>query len=433
MGRSAVLGVRIVIRMVKYAFILVYKMGGVWLKLQLTPGIERLFYIQFMQIKGWAKMQTRPIQRRKHKTPWALLFVMLTTIIGVLVLGTLVGAYVVYSTYWVPMDVTVAGVPVGGKTISSAEDTLIKNNPRQNVLLTDGDRSWAMALSDLGIAVDVESTIEAAQKSAMGSDVQPRYWVDLNQTQQGLVGLREMVNIPAVPGNSPQMGRAMEIPVLLDRLRVNLTQELADGVIELPMIEVEPPPLESINRSDTARSTHIVEAGQELALIARMYGVSVDDIVNVNDLADPNVLAIGQQLTIPADGLYLPAAGEAPPAPIQSGKAIVVSTGDQRIYAYENGELVHSHLVSTGLPETPTVLGDYNIYVKYEATDMRGEDYYLPDVPYTMYFYQGYGIHGTYWHNSFGRPMSHGCVNLPTPEAQWFFNWAEVGTLVRVI
>ena len=64
---------------------------------------------------------------------------------------------------------------------------------------------------------------------------------------------------------------------------------------------------------------------------------------------------------------------------------------------------------------------------------MSGPDYFLPAVPFTMYFYQGYGIHGTYWHNAFGRPMSHGCVNLPTPEAEWFFNWADVGTPVRVI
>ena len=73
------------------------------------------------------------------------------------------------------------------------------------------------------------------------------------------------------------------------------------------------------------------------------------------------------------------------------------------------------------------------MYVKYIEDDMSGPDYFLPQVPYTMYFFQGYGIHGTYWHNSFGRPMSHGCVNLPVSEAQWFFNWAEVGTPVRVI
>jgi lipoprotein-anchoring transpeptidase ErfK/SrfK len=50
-----------------------------------------------------------------------------------------------------------------------------------------------------------------------------------------------------------------------------------------------------------------------------------------------------------------------------------------------------------------------------------------------MYFYQGYAIHGTYWHNAFGRQMSHGCVNLPVDESQWFFNFASVGTPVRVV
>jgi lipoprotein-anchoring transpeptidase ErfK/SrfK len=47
-----------------------------------------------------------------------------------------------------------------------------------------------------------------------------------------------------------------------------------------------------------------------------------------------------------------------------------------------------------------------------------------------MYFYGGYAIHGAYWHNNFGTPMSHGCVNLSLPDARWFFNWASVGTKV---
>jgi lipoprotein-anchoring transpeptidase ErfK/SrfK len=80
----------------------------------------------------------------------------------------------------------------------------------------------------------------------------------------------------------------------------------------------------------------------------------------------------------------------------------------------------------------PTPVGRYRIYVKYVSTLMRGPGYYLPNVPYTMYFYGGYGLHGTYWHNNFGRPMSHGCVNLPTAEAKWFFDWAPVGTPVIV-
>ncbi|MGH2524849.1 MAG: L,D-transpeptidase, partial [Anaerolineales bacterium] len=74
----------------------------------------------------------------------------------------------------------------------------------------------------------------------------------------------------------------------------------------------------------------------------------------------------------------------------------------------------------------------YRIYVKYVAADMAGPGYYLPSVPYVMYFYLGYGLHGTYWHNNFGRPMSHGCVNLQTDQAGWLFNWASVGTPVNV-
>jgi lipoprotein-anchoring transpeptidase ErfK/SrfK len=63
---------------------------------------------------------------------------------------------------------------------------------------------------------------------------------------------------------------------------------------------------------------------------------------------------------------------------------------------------------------------------------MTGPGYYLPNVPYTMYFYGGYGLHGTYWHNNFGTPMSHGCVNLSTADSGWLFDWASVGTVVNV-
>jgi lipoprotein-anchoring transpeptidase ErfK/SrfK len=115
------------------------------------------------------------------------------------------------------------------------------------------------------------------------------------------------------------------------------------------------------------------------------------------------------------------------------GKSILVVLSQQMIYAFDNGVMVYAALASTGLPQTPTVLGDYAVYIKYEYADMYGADYYLHDVPYVMYFYQGYGIHGTYWHSNFGTPMSHGCVNLPPSEAAWFFQFAEIGTPVRVV
>ncbi len=104
----------------------------------------------------------------------------------------------------------------------------------------------------------------------------------------------------------------------------------------------------------------------------------------------------------------------------------------QRLYAYQGDTLVKKFVVSTGTWRTPTVTGRYRVYVKYRYTDMAGPGYYLPDVPYTMYFYKGYGIHGTYWHNNFGTPMSHGCVNLRTSDARWAYNWAIVGTVVNI-
>ncbi|MHB8136224.1 MAG: L,D-transpeptidase family protein [Anaerolineaceae bacterium] len=115
-----------------------------------------------------------------------------------------------------------------------------------------------------------------------------------------------------------------------------------------------------------------------------------------------------------------------------SGHWIDVNLSEQRLYAYDGDTLVSSFLVSTGTSAHPTVTGTYAVYVKYVYTDMRGPGYYLPDVPYTMYFYQGYGIHGTYWHDNFGTPMSHGCVNMRTSEAEWVFNFSKVGTPVIV-
>ncbi len=111
---------------------------------------------------------------------------------------------------------------------------------------------------------------------------------------------------------------------------------------------------------------------------------------------------------------------------------IDVNLSQQMVYAYEGNTVVNSFLVSTGTWEYPTVTGQYHIYVKYRYTDMAGPGYYLPNVPYTMYFYNGYGLHGTYWHHNFGTPMSHGCVNLSIPDSEWMFNWASVGTLVNV-
>jgi lipoprotein-anchoring transpeptidase ErfK/SrfK len=117
---------------------------------------------------------------------------------------------------------------------------------------------------------------------------------------------------------------------------------------------------------------------------------------------------------------------------IDEPRWIDVDLSEQTLTAYENGVPVHTTLVSTGLPQTPTPTGQFRIWIKFRYDDMAGDGYYIEDVPYVMYFYRGYGLHGVTWHGNFGHPMSHGCVNLPTDEAGWLFNWADVGTLVNI-
>ena len=120
---------------------------------------------------------------------------------------------------------------------------------------------------------------------------------------------------------------------------------------------------------------------------------------------------------------------------------IVISISAQMMWAYEGGALVNSSYVSTGtaeVPETTTPIGWHSILTKIDIQDMEGtisgEDYFVEDVPYVMYFDNlGNALHGTYWHSNFGAPMSHGCINLPMDVAAWMYEWAPVGTAVSVI
>jgi lipoprotein-anchoring transpeptidase ErfK/SrfK len=115
---------------------------------------------------------------------------------------------------------------------------------------------------------------------------------------------------------------------------------------------------------------------------------------------------------------------------------IDVSLSTQSLVAYEGDTPVFETLVSSGLANHPTVTGQFRIWLRFPAQTMDGTrlgyDYYLEDVPYVQYFFEDYALHGTYWHSNFGRPMSHGCVNLSTPDAEWLYNFADYGTVVTV-
>ncbi len=111
---------------------------------------------------------------------------------------------------------------------------------------------------------------------------------------------------------------------------------------------------------------------------------------------------------------------------------IEVNLAKQRLFAWEGKKQVHAVVVSTGKASTPTVTGIFAIQDKQRSMTLEGDDYVVPDVPSVMFFSGGYAIHGAYWHNKFGTPVSHGCVNVAIDHAEWLFNWADVGTPVVV-
>ncbi len=196
----------------------------------------------------------------------------------------------------------------------------------------------------------------------------------------------------------------------------------------------------------TVGSVYTVVPGDTLATIAGRFGTTLSDLMRANGLYNPNFIYAGQRLNVP--GRRVPFAPQPPTAPAQppargkpayaptAGKWIDIDISAQTITAYQGSAPLKSVLVSTGVAWHPTPIGHYAVYMKIAAQTMSGgygaEAYYLPGVPWVMYFTGAYALHGTYWHHNFGTPMSHGCVNLTVADAKWFYAWAEIGTPVIV-
>lgn len=133
-------------------------------------------------------------------------------------------------------------------------------------------------------------------------------------------------------------------------------------------------------------------------------------------------------------------------------KWLEVSVGQNRLWAYQGNELIHTTLVSTGLAPNHTERGVFHIWMKFEKQTMSGFEnntgevvglgdtpvpgatrWEVKDVPNVMYVNtDAEALHGAYWHNNFGRAMSHGCINLPLDVAAWMYGWAPIGTMVWV-
>ena len=121
---------------------------------------------------------------------------------------------------------------------------------------------------------------------------------------------------------------------------------------------------------------------------------------------------------------------------------IEVSLEKQMLYLYEGTTITSAYRVSTGKPGSSTrksmatrkgVYRMYKLYKTYPMSGREGDGYWwCPDVPYVMFFHGELAIHGAYWHNDFGKPISHGCVNMMPNDAGDLYHWCKVGTVVWV-
>ena len=109
---------------------------------------------------------------------------------------------------------------------------------------------------------------------------------------------------------------------------------------------------------------------------------------------------------------------------------IHISLGQQTLVAYQGDTPVFATLVSSGKEGYAPPLGTFPIYGKHLSVTMNATDaidgfYEVEEVPWTMYYWESYALHGAYWHDDFGKPKSHGCTNLAPPDARWLFHWTS--------
>jgi len=205
----------------------------------------------------------------------------------------------------------------------------------------------------------------------------------------------------------------------------------------------------------------VAAPGDTLFTIAMTHGTTVQAIARANGIGPAGFIRVGRRLVVPGATRGIGAgakggddaagggdtAGDGEPASGEQGepessagiaasldgeRRIVIDLSDQTVSALAGGRLVNRFIASTGSAWTPTPVGAFAVYARLDRQRMTGPGYDLPNVPFVQYFTGSYAIHGAYWHQSFGVPVSHGCVNLQPGDAAWLYDWADYGTPVIV-
>ena len=180
---------------------------------------------------------------------------------------------------------------------------------------------------------------------------------------------------------------------------------------------------------------YTVQPGDTLLKVGWKLGMPYWRIINANPGINPDALIAGQELTIPSKDDLLP-------LPVVANKRIVISISEQRLWTYQDGQLLKKYVISTGINRSPTQPGvfqvlTHDIYAYASVWDLH--------MPHFLSIYEAWpgfqnGIHGLptlangqrLWANILGRPASYGCIILDLDAAETVYNWAEDGVVVQI-
>lgn len=147
------------------------------------------------------------------------------------------------------------------------------------------------------------------------------------------------------------------------------------------------------------------------------------------ELGDQELIVVGEGLAVPRQSVRVAEKIDRPAGISAREQWIHIDLTEQTLVAYQGDRPVLATLIASGKEEAATPNGLYQVNRIYKSKPMNGVDelgpYQVQEVPWAMYFRGNYAVHGAYWHNAFGDPRSHGCVNLPPADARWLFHWSK--------
>ncbi len=123
--------------------------------------------------------------------------------------------------------------------------------------------------------------------------------------------------------------------------------------------------------------------------------------------------------------------------PVRLRKRIHVDISEQYLNFFLGDVKMGGFLVSTGRAGLDTPIGTFAVRDKIPVHEYRGANYYYPGTKWNLRFHgvppKSFLIHGAYWHDNWGTPMSGGCVNVSYEHMEGLYHWADVGTEVAIV